>query len=247
VDGGGEEAGEAMTGFSPNDTATVRAGVRVVLCAVQPLLRAGLRSVVAEQPDLRVAAEADTIRQARLAARAAPPCVVVVDVHLLDGCAAARAVDDLLLDSPASTRVVAIASLDDDQILRLLGAGASALLLAGDHGHQVVHAVRAAAAGQAFLSPVLTRRLLDRVVLTVARAPAVGGRAAGGGLEELTPREREIFSLVALGLSNAEIAARLSISDRTVKFHVSNLLSKLNLRDRLQAVVLATNLATDLG
>jgi DNA-binding NarL/FixJ family response regulator len=179
--------------------------------------------------DIEVVAEAGDGEAAVAAARRHRPDVVLMDIRLpvMDGIEATRRMP--------SQRVLILTTFGlDDHIIAALRAGASGFLLKDAPTEEVVGAVRSVAAGDAVLSPAVTRRLLDQVG---RRLPAPVAR--DGGLEQLTEREREVLRMLAAGLSNGEIAAALVVSEATVKSHVSNLLGKLGLRDRVQAVIYA--------
>jgi DNA-binding NarL/FixJ family response regulator len=203
--------------------------LRVVIADDQPLMRAGFKAVLEAAGDIEVVAEAGDGAAAVEAARRHAPDVVLMDIRMpvMDGIEATRRL--------AGRRVLILTTFGlDDYIIAALRAGASGFLLKDAPTEEVVGAVRAVAAGDAVLSPAVTRRLLDQVG---RRLPAAVSREAG--LEQLTEREHEVLRMLAAGLSNAEIAAALVVSDATVKSHVSSLLGKLGLRDRVQAVIYA--------
>ncbi|MFI7335002.1 response regulator [Micromonospora aurantiaca (nom. illeg.)] len=207
--------------------------VRVVVADDQELIRAGLRTVLDARPDLSVVGEAaDGVEAVAVATRTRPD-VVLMDVRMprRDGIAATR--DLVAAGNPA--RVVMLTTFDlDEHVYAALRAGASAFLLKDTRPADLAEEVRVVARGEALLAPTVTRRLLDRYA---DRLPAPA--PAGDVLAVLTAREREVLTLTARALSNAEIAARLHLSTATVKTHVSAILTKLGLRDRIQAVVLA--------
>lgn len=204
--------------------------LRLLIADDQPLMRAGFRAVLEATGDMEVIAEASDGVEAVALAKRLRPDVVLMDIRmpLLDGIAATRQLP--------GDRVLILTTFGlDDYIIEALRAGASGFILKDVPTAELVRAVRVVAAGDALLSPGVTRRLLDRVG---RRLPA-SATTTPAALSELTEREREVFELLARGLSNAEIAQLLVVGDATVKTHVSNVLAKLGLRDRVQAVVLA--------
>lgn len=205
--------------------------IRVLICDDQALMRQGFRMILAAAGDIEVVAEAGDGRQALEQVERWAPDVVLMDIRMpvLDGIEATRAIE--------GPRVLILTTFGHDEyVVDALRAGASGFLLKDATPDELVHAVRVVAAGDALLSPAVTTTLLARVVPTLApgRPPV-----AGGPLGQLTDRELEVLTLVARGQSNAEIAAALFISETTVKTHVSHVLTKLALRDRVQAVVAA--------
>jgi DNA-binding NarL/FixJ family response regulator len=209
--------------------------IRVVLADDQALIRGGLRSILDQEPDIEVVGEAADGRQAVAACRRLRPDVVLMDVQMpvLDGIAAAR---ELLADPrPDGLKVVILTTFDLDEYVRpALAAGVSGFLLKDTPAERLGDAVRTVAGGQALLAPTVTRRLIDTYV---ERPGPDAARAAVLG--SLTPREDEVLRAMADGLSNAEIAVRLYLGEGTVKTHVTRILTKLGVRDRLQAVVFA--------
>jgi DNA-binding NarL/FixJ family response regulator len=203
--------------------------LRILVADDQELVRAGLRMILEAQDDLQVVAEASDGLEAIAAAERTDPDVILMDIRMpnLDGVEATRRLE--------GRRVLILTTFDlDEYVVEALRAGASGFLLKDAPPAELVHAVRVVATGDALLSPSVTRQLLDRVV------PRLGAtQPAPAVLESLTDREREVLRLVAQGLSNAEIAERLVVSEATVKTHVSHILEKLDLRDRVQAVVVA--------
>jgi DNA-binding NarL/FixJ family response regulator len=205
--------------------------IRVLVADDQAMVRAGFRMLLGGEPDIEVVAEAGDGLAAVHRAAATDPTVVLMDIRMpeLDGLEATRRI---LRANPAS-RVLVLTTFDlDDYIYEALAAGASGFVLKDDPPEQLLAAIRTVAAGDALLSPAVTRRVIRQ--FTRIRRPA-----APRSLEVLTVRELEVLRLVAQGLSNAEIARTLFIGEGTVKTHVTHLLQKLNLRDRVQAVVLA--------
>jgi DNA-binding NarL/FixJ family response regulator len=213
----------------------VGSSIRVLLADDQPLILAGLRTILQAEPDIEVIGEAHDGQQAVTLARELRPDLVLMDVRMrkLDGLAATRALASSAQADPI--RVVILTTFDLDQyVYEALRAGASGFLVEDIPDDQLVAGVRAAARGDTLLAPSVTRRLIE----TYTRRPPAGATVPPGA-DELTPREREIWLLIARGLSNAEIAAQLIIGEATVKTHVARVLSKLGVRDRIQAVVLA--------
>ncbi|GGK78150.1 response regulator [Ornithinimicrobium pekingense] len=207
--------------------------IRVLLVDDQPMLRTGFRYIIDAEPDLEVVGEAADGEVALTQARALSPDVVLMDIRMprLDGVAATRA----LTATPEAPRVIILTTYDTDEyVVEALRAGASGFLLKDAPAEELVSAVRVVHRGDAVVAPNVTRRLLGRF----ARLPVDDGPRPAQ-VDVLTDREHEVFLLMARGLSNAEIAADLVVSETTVKTHVSNVLAKLQLRDRVQAVVFA--------
>lgn len=205
----------------------------ILLADDQALVRGGLKMILDAQDDLDVIGEAGDGRAAVDRARELRPDVVLMDVRMpvLDGIAATRAV----VGEGLAKNVLVLTTFDEDRIVYdALKAGASGFLLKTTPPGQLVDAVRTVSGGEALLAPTVTRRLIEDYV----RRPPPGVETPDR-LSELTEREREVLSLIAGGLSNAEIAASLVVSAATVKTHVNRILQKLDLRDRVQAVVLA--------
>ncbi|WP_109472609.1 response regulator [Ornithinimicrobium cavernae] len=197
----------------------------------QPLLVSGFTMILSTEEDIEVVAQASNGREAVAEVARVRPDVVLMDVQMpvLDGIEATRLVAD-------ATRVIILTTFDrDDYLFDALSAGASGFLLKNADPDDLVDAVRAVAHGHALLAPEVTSRVIARMT--------EGGRSGSArhaeALDRLTAREREVLGHVARGLSNAEIAAEMFVGDATVKTHVSNVLSKLHLRDRVQAVVFA--------
>jgi DNA-binding NarL/FixJ family response regulator len=210
--------------------------VRLLIADDQALVRAGFRMILDAENDLEVVGEASDGLDAVEQARRLKPDVVLMDIRMpeLDGIEATRRVLAEAGDHPV--RVLMLTTFDlNEYVYEALRAGASGFLLKDVPPEQLAAGIRVVAAGEALLAPSITRRLIQEFAAAVPAAPA----PAPPGLDELTAREREVFGLVARGLSNAEIAAELVVSETTVKTHVARLLMKLGLRDRVQAVVLA--------
>jgi DNA-binding NarL/FixJ family response regulator len=206
---------------------------RVLLVDDQALVRQGFRLILELEPDIEVVGEAADGRQALRLTRELAPEVVVMDIRMpdMDGLEATRRLQSA--DSPA--RVLILTTFDlNEYVYEAMRAGASGFLLKDVPGDQLVAGIRTVAAGDALLAPVVTRRLIEHFV---RRPPA--DAAPPSGLDELTDRERDVLKLMAQGLSNTEIAETLVLGEATVKTHVSRILSKLGLRDRVQAVVRA--------
>ena len=208
--------------------------LRVLIADDQAMVRAGFRMILEAESDMEVVGEAKDGEEALAAAQRVRPDVVVMDIRMprLDGVAATRR----LLDEPGSTtRVVIVTTFDDDENLyEALRAGAGGFLLKNAPPEQLIEAVRTVAAGEGLLSAAVTRRVIEEFVRRKA-----SDVPPSDALSELTEREVEVLCLIARGLSNAEIAEELVITPATAKTHVGRILMKLNLRDRVQAVVLA--------
>jgi DNA-binding NarL/FixJ family response regulator len=207
---------------------------RVLIADDQQLVRTGFRLILDSEPDIDVVGEATNGHEAVTMARELRPDVILMDIRMpeLDGIEATRQV--VRSDGGETTRVLMLTTFDlDEYVYDALRAGASGFLLKDVPADQLAAGVRMVAAGDALLAPAITRRLIEQFA---ASPPAAETPA---GIEELTPRELEVFRLVAKGMSNAEIANQLVIGETTVKTHVTRLLMKLEVRDRVQAVVLA--------
>ncbi|MFI7677106.1 response regulator [Actinophytocola sp. NPDC049390] len=206
--------------------------IRVVLVDDQELMRVGFRMVLGAQEDMEIVGEAGNGAEAVALAEELRPDVVLMDVRMpvLDGVEATK-----LITERGLAKVLVMTTFDlDEYALSALRNGASGFLLKDTPSVQLVAALRSVASGDAVVSPSVTRRLLDRFL------GAAGGQLRDASiLDVLTDREREVLLLIAQGLSNTEIARKLFLSEATVKTHVGRVLSKLDLRDRVQAVVLA--------
>jgi len=208
--------------------------VRVLIADDQALVRAGFRKILEADPAIEVVGEAADGLEAVECSRVLVPEVVLMDIRMpsLDGIAATRRLSDELRESP---RVLVLTTFGlEEYVYEALRAGASGFLLKDVPPEQLIAAVHVVARGDALLDPTITRSVIE----AFASRPTPR-RELAGRLEDLTPREREVFDLVARGLSNAEIAGELVVGDGTVKTHVAHLLLKLGLRDRVQAVIYA--------
>ncbi len=206
--------------------------IRVLLADDQALVRSGFRLVLETRSDLEVVGEADDGVQAVELAQTTQPDVILMDVRMpnLDGIAATRRI----VGHDSGTRILVLTTFDlDEYVYEAIRAGASGFLLKDVRPADLIDAVRLIADGNALLGPTVTRRLLERFTDS---GPRLGDP---GALERLTAREREILRLLATGLSNAEIAQQLFLGETTVKTHVSSVLRKLGVRDRVQAVIVA--------
>ena len=207
---------------------------RILIADDQALVRAGLRMILDAQPDLVVVGEAGDGREALDRCRELSPDLVLMDIRMpdIDGLEATRR---LLSLAPPTPKVIVLTTFDTDEYVHeAIRAGASGFMLKSAPPEQLAEGVRTVMAGDALLAPEITRRLLERFV---QRPPP--SLTTPPELHELTPRELEVLRLIAEGCSNAEIAATLVLSEATVKTHVNHILTKLRLRDRVQAVALA--------
>jgi DNA-binding NarL/FixJ family response regulator len=205
--------------------------IRVLVADDQSMVRAGFRMLLSGEDDIEVVAEASNGLEAVAQAARFHPTVVLMDIRMpqLDGLEATRRI----LAANDTARILILTTFDlDEYVYEALRAGASGFVLKDDPPEQLLAAIRVVAGGEALLSPAITKR----VIRQFARMPRPEPPRQ---LDELTERELDVFRLVARGLSNAEIARELYISDATVKTHITHILMKLNLRDRVQAVVLA--------
>jgi DNA-binding NarL/FixJ family response regulator len=208
--------------------------IRILLCDDQALVRSGFRMILEARDDFEVVGEAEDGREAIELSRQLEPDVILMDVRMpnVNGVEATRQ----LVDAGSPARILILTTFDlDEYVYDALRAGASGFLLKDVQPTQLVDAIRVVAAGEALLAPSVTRRLLDRFADALPGDEAKPPPALGS----LTERELEVLKLLAGGLSNAELADRLFLSETTVKSHISSVLRKLDLRDRVQAVVLA--------
>ncbi|GGT83888.1 response regulator [Actinomadura citrea] len=210
------------------------APVRVLVCDDQALIRTGFATIIDAQPDLEVVGECGNGRAGVDLARRLNPDMVVMDVRMpvLDGIGATRLLAGAGVEDPVKVLVVTTFNLDE-YVYEALRAGASGFLLKDAPPAQILHGIRTVAAGAALLAPEVTRQLVGRYAARIRPAPGTADDVA------LTSRELEVLRLIADGLSNREIAATLVLSQETVKTYVSRVLTKLDLRDRVQAVVYA--------
>jgi DNA-binding NarL/FixJ family response regulator len=206
---------------------------RVLIADDDDLMRAGLVELLSADPDIEIVGEAATGRQAVERACRLTPDVVLMDVRMpdLDGIAAT---DALSKTSPGARVLILTTFKQDDYIFGALRAGASGFLLKRSRPEELIAAVHTIAAGDALLAPSITRRVIDRMAHEPTPEPADQRK-----LEELTAREREVLGLIIRGLSNREIAAALVVEESTIRTHVKRILMKLQLRDRIQAVIFA--------
>ncbi|MEU4422433.1 response regulator transcription factor [Actinoplanes sp. NPDC024001] len=213
-----------MTGDGP---------LRVLIVDDDDLMRAGLRAVLSSDDTIEVVGEASDGREVVTLAAGAAPDVVLMDVRMphLDGIAATRALSEAV---PAARVLILTTFEDDDYVFGALSAGASGFLLKRTRPEQLIEAIHTVAAGESLLSPSVTRTVIDRMAAAAPPDPALARR-----LHALTARERDVLALVARGLSNVEIAAELFVEESTIKTHMKRILAKLDLRDRVQAVVVA--------
>ncbi|WP_267884722.1 response regulator transcription factor [Streptomyces sp. NRRL S-87] len=214
-------------------------GVRVLIADDEPLIRAGIRMILTSDPGIEVVAEAANGREAVELARAHVPDVVLLDIQMpvMDGL---TALGELRRAVPAARSLVLTTFGEKDNVLRALGEGGAGFLLKDSAPAELIGAVRAAAAGDAYLSPAATRHVVDQLA-----AGGVAGRVAARGEDarrrvgELSERERGVLALLGEGLSNADAGRRLHMSEATVKTYVSRILAKLGCENRVQAALLA--------
>jgi DNA-binding NarL/FixJ family response regulator len=207
--------------------------IRVLICDDQPLVRAGFRTILGSKGDIEVVGEAENGAEAVALAERRRPDVILMDIRMpvLDGVEATRR----LVAAGTAARILVLTTFDlDEYVHAAIRAGASGFLLKDVTPAKLLEAIRIVASGDALLAPSVTRRLLERFATTL---PPDGN--SSGALAELTSRETEVLRLLAGGMSNAEIASELVISEATVKTHISGVLRKLGLRDRVQAVIVA--------
>jgi DNA-binding NarL/FixJ family response regulator len=207
--------------------------IRVLICDDQALVRAGFRAILEAQPDFEVAGEAENGAEAVALAQRRAVDVILMDIRMpvLDGVEATRR----LVAGGSPARILVLTTFDlDEYVHAAIRAGASGFLLKDVTPAKLLEAIRIVAAGDALLAPSVTRRLLERFAATLPQRDH-----SSEALATLTTRETEVLRLLAGGLSNAEIAAELVVSEATVKTHISSVLRKLGLRDRVQAVIVA--------
>jgi DNA-binding NarL/FixJ family response regulator len=206
---------------------------RVLIADDDDLMRAGLVELLTTDPEIEVIGEASTGREAVDRARRLAPDVVLMDVRMpdLDGIGATR---ELSLAAPGARVLILTTFEQDDYVFGALRAGASGFLLKRARPEELISAVHTVASGDSLLSPSVTRRVIDR--MAQQPTPEFADQAK---LDALTPREREVLELIARGLSNREIAAALVVGESTIRTHVKRILMKLDLRDRVQAVIFA--------
>ena len=205
--------------------------IRVLVADDQSMVRAGFRMLLAGEEDIEVVAEASNGLEAVDKAARFHPGVILMDIRMpeLDGLQATRRI----IAANGDARILVLTTFDlDEYVYEALRAGASGFVLKDDSPEQLIGAIRTVAGGDALLSPTITKRVIQKFARMPRPAPPKE-------LDELSEREREVFRAIARGLSNAEIAEELFISETTVKTHITHILQKLNLRDRVQAVVLA--------
>jgi DNA-binding NarL/FixJ family response regulator len=208
--------------------------IRIAIVDDQGMVRAGFRSLLADEPGLEVVGEASNGEEALEMVAEVLPDVTLMDIRMpvLDGLAATRQ----LVARGVATRVLVLTTFDlDEYVFEALRAGASGFLLKDAPAEELAAAIRVVAAGDSLLAPSITRRVIDAFV----DRPAPRTRSTDTRLAELTPRELEVLGLLARGLSNQDIGSTLFVSEGTTKTHVSNVLTKLGLRDRVQAVIYA--------
>ena len=205
--------------------------IRVLVADDQSMVRAGFRMLLGGEEDIEVVAEASNGLEAVEKAARFQPTVVLMDIRMpeLDGLEATRRI----LAADGTARILILTTFDlDEYVYEALRAGASGFVLKDEPPEQLIAAIRTVAAGEALLSPTVTKRVIERFTRLPRPTPP-------RGFEELTAREQDVFRLIANGLSNTEIAQELFISDTTVKTHITHIFQKLDIRDRVQAVVLA--------
>jgi DNA-binding NarL/FixJ family response regulator len=205
--------------------------IRVLVADDQSMVRAGFRMLLSREPDIEVVAEAGNGREAVRKSASTKPTVVLMDIRMpeLDGLEATRQI----LSADDDARILILTTFDlDEYVYEALRAGASGFVLKDDPPEQLLAAIRTVAGGEALLSPAVTKRVIEKFTRLPHAAPPAQ-------FEDLTERELDVFRWVARGLTNSEIGEKLYISDTTVKTHITHILQKLGLRDRVQAIVLA--------
>ena len=211
--------------------------IRVLLADDQAMVRAGFRMILESDPEIEVVGEAANGEQATASTRRLRPDIVLMDIQMPDG-DGLEATRRITEDGELHSRVVILTTFErDEYVFEALRSGASGFLLKNAPPEELLHAVHVVTAGEALLAPSVTRRIVEQFARRPVR-PELGTR-----LDALTEREREVLRMLAHGKSNAELAAELFVTEGTIKTHVSSLLAKLGLRDRVQAVVLSGGLA----
>jgi DNA-binding NarL/FixJ family response regulator len=240
VSGADQESGADQVSEADQESGRSADAIRVLIVDDHAIVRAGFRVILESEPGIAVVGEAGDGEAAIAVAEALRPDVICMDVQMpgLDGLQATRRI---VAAGTAGAGVLVLTTFDrDDYLFEALDAGASGFLLKNSPPESLVEAVQVIARGDALLSPEVTRRVIAAATTTAASTPAdPRSTVASAALGTLTDREREVLDLVAQGLSNAEIAGTLVLGEATVKTHVSRILMKLGVRDRIQAVVFA--------
>ena len=232
-------SGDPLQPDEPERPGEVRGPVSVVLADDQALMRMGFRMVLEAEEDITVVGEASDGTSALAQARALHPDVILMDVRMpgMNGIEATRRIVESGTDGP---KVIVLTTFDlDEYAFAGLRAGASGFLLKDTRPTELAEAIRTVASGEAVVSPRITQRMLEMFAGSLPSSEAPAQSSSDPRIDSLTPREKEILVLMSQGMSNAEIAAHLVVSATTVKTHVGNVLAKLDVRDRVQAVVVA--------
>ena len=231
-------SGDPLQPDEPERPGEVRGPVSVVLADDQALMRMGFRMVLEAEEDITVVGEASDGTSALAQAKALHPDVILMDVRM-PGMNGIEATEHIAQECP-STRVLILTTFDlDEYAFAGLRAGASGFLLKDTRPTELAEAIRTVASGEAVVSPRITQRMLEMFAASLPSSDAPEQSSCDPRIDSLTPREKEILVLMSQGMSNAEIAAHLVVSATTVKTHVGNVLAKLDVRDRVQAVVVA--------